>query len=134
MQSTLARSRESPYWDEIGKALENAFKYGGSVRLDVLRPVDSYIKKLCMESLPGQFRIIALTSDENPENELLEWWEPEAAGFRGTIRFGDDHWDARMVSGQLAVAQKFSYELYEYGKLSHEMLLGLRSQWNSMSQ
>lgn len=85
-----------------------------------------------MESLAGQFRIIALTRDDDPKNELLEWWEPKAVGFRGTILFGDDEWDARMVSGELAVAKNIFNELYEHGELSHEMLLSLRSQWNPM--
>ena len=83
-----------------------------------------------MESLPKRFRIIALTADEDPKNELLEWWEPEDAGFRGIIHFGDDEWDARTVSSELTVAKKIFNELYEYGKLSHETLLDLRSQWN----
>lgn len=130
MQSPLAYKRERPYWDEIEKALINTFEYGGSARLDVLRPEDSYIKELCMESLPKRFRIIVLTRDEDPKNELLEWWEPGEAEFRETIRFGDDEWDARMVSSELAVAQKFFHELYEHGKLSQEMLRSLRSQWN----
>jgi hypothetical protein len=125
-----ARSIEHPQWAQIDRAIDQVYIHGGFVYVRVLKPENSYIKELCMESLPRQFRIITLTRDENPKNELLEWWEPQAAGFRGTIRFGDDEWDARTVCSELAVAQKFFYELYEYGKLSHETLLNLRSQWN----
>ena len=129
-----ARFIERPQWVQIDRAIDQAYIHGGFVYVRVLKPDNSYIKELCMESLPGRFRIVALTRDEDPKNELLEWWEPEATGFRETVRFGDDEWDARMVSSEQAVAQKFFYELYEYGKLSHEMLLSLRSQWNPMPQ
>lgn len=125
-----ARSIERPDWGQIDRALNQAYLYGGFVNVRVLKPSNSYIKQLSMESLPKLFRVIALTNDEDPKNELLEWWEPEDSEFRGVIRFGDDEWDARMVSSELGVAQKIFNELYEYGKLSEKTLLGLRSQWN----
>ena len=130
MQSPLAYKKERPLLNDIEQSLKKTFEYGGFVRLDVLRPEDSYIKELCMEAQPNQFRIIALTRDEDPKNELLEWWEPGEAGFRGMIRFGDDDWDARTVCHDLGVAQKIFYDLYENGSLSHELMLDLRSQWN----
>jgi len=114
------------------RAIEQAFTHGGFVSLRVLRPKNPYIKELCMDFLPNQFRITALTNDENPKNGWLEWWNPAATEFQGTIRFGDDDWDARTVSSEVAVAKKFFYELYEHGELSHELLLTLRSGWNPM--
>lgn len=128
-----ARSIERPQWVQIDSAISQAFLHGGFVHMRVLKPDNSYVKQLSMESRSKQFRIIALTNDEDPKNELLEWWEAQESRFRGTIRFGDDEWDARMVSCEPAVAQKIFYELYECGKLSRETLLSLRSQWNPKS-
>lgn len=134
MQSPLAKRVERPIWGVIEQALNDIFLYGGYARLDVLSPDDSYIKQLCMESLPGQFRIIVLTRDNNPKNEILEWWEPETTKFRGTIYFGDDEWDARMVCSNLPVGYVLFHELYEHGNFSNVSLLGLRSQWDPMPQ
>lgn len=130
MQSPLAFRRERPEWDDIDKALTNAFKHGGYVRLDVLKPEDIYIRSINMTSLPGKFRLIILTNDPDPKNELLEWWEPGETSFRGAIRFGDDDWDARTVSGELSVARQFFNHLYNYGKLTDDLLSEMRSQWN----
>ena len=126
------RRVERPVWERIDHALNQVYQHGGTVSMRVLKPVDSYINELVMKSLPKQFRIILLTRDEDRKQELLEWWEPEVTPFRGTIRFGDDDWDARTVCSDLAVAQKYFYELYEHGKLSQETLLSLRSPWNPM--
>jgi hypothetical protein len=134
MQSPLAYKKERPCWEEVETALENAFEFGGGARLDVLRPDNLYIKALDMRSLSRKFRIVALTRDENPKNELLEWWESGATKFRGNIRFNDDDWDARTVSSDLDVAREFFYELYKHGELNHETLKKLRSQWNPMPQ
>jgi hypothetical protein len=130
MQSPLAYKRERPYWDEIEKALKSVFEHGGFARLDVLRPENSYIRELCLDGLPNQFRISVLTLDDNPKNGYLEWWEPGESKFRGTIRIRDDAWDARTVCCELDVAQKYFHELFETGDLSHESLADFRSPWN----
>lgn len=125
-----ARSVERPSWKEVDTALNQVYTNGGFVYVRVLKPESAYIRQLSMESIPNQFRLMVLTRAENPKEELLEWWEPGNKGFRGTIRFGDDDWDARTVSGELSVARQFFNDLYKYGKLTDDLLAEMRSQWN----
>lgn len=130
MTSPLAFKKERPYWQDIKKAINKSFKYGGWVRLEVLRPEDSYIKLIDMQVNPRQFRLIALTRDKDTKKELLEWWEPGDAPFRGMVRFGDDEWDARTSSSDISVAENVFHDLYESGQLSPEILQDFRSQWD----
>lgn len=132
MTSPLAKKTERPNWICIEVALKNSFDYDGYARLDVLFPDDSYIKTLGVKSCGGQIRIVITTRDEDPKNEILEWWQAELTPFRGTIHFGDDDWDARTVCDKLTVAEEIFRELYEEGALSGETLLMFRSPWSPM--
>jgi len=129
-----ARSIERPQWEQIYRAIQRAYSNGGFVHVRVLKSENSYINQLSLVALPNQLRLIALTRDDNPKNELLEWWEPGDAPFRGTVRFGDDEWDSRTVSSDVRVAEKIFHDLYENGQLSPEALENFRSQWNPKPQ
>ena len=52
MTSPLAFKRERPYWHDIEKAINKSCKYGGWVRLAVLRPKNSSIKLIDMQVNP----------------------------------------------------------------------------------
>lgn len=129
-----ARTVERPRWDQIYEALQRAYSNGGFVHVRVLKPENSYINQLTLVALPNQLRLIALTRDDNPKNELLEWWEPGEVPFTGTVRFGDDEWDSRTVSSDMRVAEKIFHDLYEDGELSTNTLENFRSQWNPKPQ
>ncbi len=124
-----ARITEQPVGERVNTAIERAFEYGGFVNLSVLLPKNAFIKKLNMTSLPGQYRLVALTRSDDPRAGLLEWWEPGHAPFRGLVRFGDDPWDARTVSADPAIAQDLFKELFDHGQLSVG-LAQLRSPWD----
>lgn len=127
--SPPAETTERPVWERVCTALERAFDNGGFVYLRVIGPGSSFIKELCMKSLPNQYRIIALTNSSDPKDELQEWWESEDSPFRGFVRFGDDDWDARTVCSDLSVAQAIFREFFDCGDL-HVGLLQMRSQWD----
>ena len=112
MQSPVAHKRDRPFWDEIETALENAFEHGGYAILESLRPEDAYVNELRMVSLPGKFRIIILTRDNDPKRGLLEWWEPTITGFRGTIRFGDDEIVGKRLLGVPEIVYRFKRQEY----------------------
>lgn len=130
MLSPLSFKKENPYWDEIFKAIADTFKYGGRVSVDVLIPQDSYISNLSMYANPGEYRLVGTTRDENPKNELLEWWESGDSPFRGLVQIGDDKWDSRTVSNDFQFSENAFYDLYVNGQLSSEVLNNFRSEWN----
>lgn len=120
---------EKPVWQSVNEALEGAFKYGGFVYLKVLGKSPCFVRELCMKALPGQYRLIALTTSANPKEEVQEWWEQKDSPFRGVIRFGDDDWDARVVCSDISVAQNLFKKFFDFGDLN-EGLLQMRSQWD----
>ena len=125
-----ARSVERPSWEEIYKAIQRTYSNGGFVNVRVLKPENSYITQVSFVALPGLFRLVALTRDENPKNELLEWWEPGDIPFKKKVLFGDDEWDSRTTSSDVSVAEKVFHDLYQNGRLTSEVLQDFRSQWN----
>lgn len=82
-----------------------------------------------MKSIPGQYRVVALTRSDDPKLELLEWWESGNSPFRGVAHFGDDALDLRTVCSDLSVAQILFKELYDFGELEVG-LQQMRSQWD----
>ncbi|QLL14928.1 DUF6911 family protein [Pseudomonas chlororaphis] len=127
--SPPAETTDRPVWERVCAALGNAFDNGGFVYLRVIGSESSFVKELCMKSLLGQYRLIVLTNSSDPKAELQEWWEPGDSPFRGTVRFGDDDWDARTVCSDLSVAQAMFREFFNCGDL-RTGLLHIRSQWN----
>lgn len=124
-----ARVTENPVWETVSSGIENSFKNGGFVYFRVLGGHRKYIKEICMKSLPGKYRLIAMTRSIDPKNQLLEWWESSDSSFRGTVRFGDDEWDARTVSSDLSIAEAVFREFFLHGDLP-ESISQFRSQWD----
>lgn len=125
-----AITMERPDWVNVEAALERAFQHGGFVRIRVLKPDIAFTNLLEMVSLPGQFKLAALTRFIDPKAELREWWEPGDAAFRRTVRFGDDEWDARMVSNDISVAKRLFRDLFVHGELTDASLIQMRSAWD----
>lgn len=123
-----AMTTEAPIWESVSEAIDRVFKNGGFVYLKVIRPCGAFIDELCMKSLPGQYRLIVSTRSSDPKAEIQEWWEEGDSTFRGTVRFGDDEWDARTVCSDIDVAKKIFRELYDSGELALGMRQ-MRSQW-----
>lgn len=132
MSTPFADRQEMPAWEEVDSALNRVFDHGGNARLEVLSPADFYVRSLCVEALPNQFRIFMLTRDCDPKRQLLEWWRPSAAAFEGRILFGENEWDSRMVSGNLSLAKDIFREFFDDGRLSEANLLAFRSQWDPL--
>ncbi|MBG4273101.1 DUF6911 family protein [Pseudomonas aeruginosa] len=127
--SSLAVVVEQPVWESIEKGIVNSFKFGGFVRVEVIRPKKSFVRQLSMKSLPGRFRINILTRSTNPKEEYLEWWELDESPYRGMIKFGDDDFDSRTVCTDISIAEAIFKELYETGDLDVG-LSQMRSPWN----
>ena len=130
MDSPLASKIERPYWNDVDIYINNAFKYGGYVILELLNNEEVYITKIRMYSNPGQFRVVATTNDPDQKKRLLEWWEPGEESFRGKVRFGDDEWDSRTSSSDLSIVKSIFLDFYENGKLSSEEFKNFRSTWD----
>ncbi|MGM9427280.1 DUF6911 family protein [Hydrogenophaga sp. MI9] len=129
-----AKAIEHPSWNQIQDEIEKAFTLGGWASLDVRLPSNAYFKKICVYANPGQFRIVVLTRDEDPKNELLEWWHPDDDSFSGMARFGDDDWDSRTIGEDIHFAIDVFHDLYKNGQLSAVTLKNFRSQWNPKPQ
>ena len=123
-----AMTTEAPPWASVSAAIDGVFKNGGFVYLKVILPRDAFVNELCMKSLPGQYRLIVSTRSPDPKAEIQEWWEECDSTFRGTVRFGDDEWDARTVCSDIDVAKKIFRELFDSGELAVGMRK-MRSQW-----
>ncbi|MCB6182934.1 hypothetical protein LIN78_05155 [Leeia sp. TBRC 13508] len=121
-----------PFWEDIELAINEAYQYGGFAWLEVLSPEDAYIKKISIDFEVGKCRILAITRDEDPKNELLEWWNPQAGEFTGITLIRDDETDTRMVCTDLAVIKQYPRALFEQGKLTEELFSHFRTQWNPM--
>jgi hypothetical protein len=121
---------ERPAWPDVEAALERAFQHGGFVRVRVLKPDIAFTDLLEMVSLPGQFKLVALTKFIDPKAELREWWEPGETEFRGTVCFGDDDCDARMVSSDISVAKRLFRDLFVHGELTDASFIQMRSAWD----
>ena len=129
MTSPLSYRSERPLWSEVDNAIEKAYEFGGSVRLDILSPEDSYIRTLNMMAIPGVFKLILLTRDEDVKKEILEWWEADESTRRGVIKFGDDVFDVRTSTSDVTVAKNIFSHLNETGELDKEIIAEFRSQW-----
>lgn len=130
METMVSAKIENPRWDQLETHIKNAFQHGGRVRLEVLHPDDSYVKEIVMDAIPSQFRIVILTRDENPKNELLEWWEEGSSSFRGMVQIGDDDWDARTVGSDVRVAEKIFKNIYSGKGFELKGFGEFRSQWD----
>lgn len=130
MPQPLAVKIEHPRWEAVEKHLGSACAHGGTVRLEIVHPEDAYIREICLTAEAGHFRIVALTRDENPKNELLEWWEAGATPFRGMIHIGDDAWDARTVGHDIQLAVQIFRAVYDEKSLALNGLGEFRSEWN----
>ncbi|MEN5182087.1 hypothetical protein ABE501_20225 [Comamonas testosteroni] len=130
MTTPLSRRVERPAWNIIDESINDAFHFGGNVRLDVLMPEDSYIKSINMISLPSTYRLMLLTRDSDIKREILEWWEPTDSGRTGLVRFGDDDWDIRTTCADIIVAKEIFYDFYETGEVNSMYMENFRSQWN----
>ncbi|MFV3329995.1 DUF6911 family protein [Pseudomonas sp. NY15437] len=129
LSTSLAITVEQPVWESIERGIFESFNSGGFVRLRVLSPKTSFVSQLSMKSWRGMFRVEVLTRSSNPKDEYLEWWEAGNTSFRGTVRFGDEEFDSRMICTDISVANDIFKELYEKGDL--EMgLAQMRSPWN----
>ncbi len=129
--SPPAQTTENPVWSTVSNAIENAFKLGGFVDLRVIG--SSFVKELCMKSLSGQCRMVALTRSADPKLELMEWWESGDSPFRGVAYFNDDALDLRTVCSDVSVVQELFKELYDSGDLE-SVFLQMRPQWNPKQQ
>jgi hypothetical protein len=120
----------SPVWLSIEIAINRVYSSGGFVSIEIMQPMETYVKSIYMESLPGKYRIIVSTRDTNPKRKIWEWWESDNGPYRGKIRFRDDDWDARTVASKVAVAMDFFRDFYMNGDLTKNSFENLRTSWD----
>lgn len=122
---------ENSSWSDIERELDKAFNYGGKVDLKINHLDDAYIKSINFDSVLNRYRIILTTNDKDRRNEILEWWEPGDAPYRGVLKNSyDDELDARTFSDDIDIAKKIFFEFFENAELSKATLMNFRSQWN----
>jgi pyruvate/2-oxoacid:ferredoxin oxidoreductase beta subunit len=125
-----ARNTSDPVWERVEVALAEAFENDGFAILRMQSECVTFISELSFKAQSGRFRIVALTNADDHKERLLEWWESEAAEFRGKIKLGDDEWDARTVCSDLSVAKRIFREYLDSGNLSVG-LENMRSPWRA---
>lgn len=116
----------------LSDALLEVYNYGGFLYLMSDNIDGQYIKELHFLSNPREFRIIALTRDNDKKRELLEWWNPLKKEYNGEVKFLDEMYDSRMVSADLEVGKCIFFEFLEKKDLKTINLIDFRSQWDPL--
>ncbi|MDH2436139.1 hypothetical protein QCD60_26770 [Pokkaliibacter sp. MBI-7] len=119
----------NPDWLPIEEGMNKIFQHGGFLKLENRAANSGYIYHIGIDSLGGQFRIVLLTNSDDPQNDIMEWWEPEDLPFRGKTLFGDDAWDNRTVCTDISTAYKILKEYHAKMDLI-ENLENMRYTWN----
>lgn len=115
-----------PTASEADALLQEVFTHGGFAYL-----VQCTLQNRLMWQMgatvedPGYMKIVTLAFLPDGE-ELMEWWEPGDAPFRGTRRCHDHDWDARMFSTDVGVAQALFRDVLANGRLSEASLRQFR--------
>ena len=124
-------------WSAVESALEETFLSGGTISLrtnyEYFEPSYYFVQRdsISMMALPGRFRLAIFPFEcAGEKSKVRDWWQPDSVAYEGTVRFGEDECDNRLICEDLDVAKRLFKEFFTEKAITDVLINSTRSAWN----